>query len=380
MTHSAFTISVPGDGGNITVIEANDPANIRLNITPDGAAAFHQWFYYRVTGVKDQLVRMHLENAGTSSYIAGWQDYNAVASYDLEDWFRVDSSYKDGVLTIEHQPDANTVHYAYFAPYPVESYRQFVAEMALSPLAEHTTLGTTLDGEPLDLFRVGTSAPGTKKLWVIARQHPGETMGSWWMEGFLPRLLDPSDAVATALRQHAELFIVPLVNIDGARRGHLRTNAAGTDLNRAWAEPSMETSPEVFLIRGKMDEVGCDFCLDVHGDEAIANNFIAGAEGVPNWSDQHQQRLDHFLTTLKALSPAFQTKEGYPISEPGKADLRIATNAIAHRFDCLSMTLEMPFKDANILSDPSVGWSPGRCADLGRSCLDAMWAALPTLR
>lgn len=373
-------IFVPADSGNITVLEAASPGDIRLAITPDGKAKFHQWFYFGVAQTGDIPLTMHLTNAGSSSYTAGWTDYQAVCSYDLEHWFRVPTRYADKTLTIEHRPEASTAYYAYFAPYPVERYRRFIGALHPHPDLTSLPLGHTLDGEPLDLLRLGTPGEEKRKLWVIARQHPGETMGSWWMEGFLPRLLDPADAVGTALRQQAVTYIVPLVNIDGARRGHLRTNAAGTDLNRAWAAPDPETSPEVLAIRGKMDALGCDFFLDVHGDEAIANNFIAGAEGIPLWSQRHQAQKDHFVNTLAQLSPAFQTVEGYPISAPGTANLKIAANQIAQRFDCLSMTLEMPFKDAKTLPDPEVGWSPARCADLGRSCVDAIWAALPTLR
>lgn len=379
MMTPSLHISTPSDSGNITPI-AVDGDKVRLDITPDGAAAFHQWFYFRVTGGQDRDCQFTIGNAASASYVDGWSNYQVCASYDLEHWFRIDTDYTQGELSWLHTPRAQTIYYAYFAPYPTERYRQFAADMTTSPLVKQLPLGATLDGEPLDLLQVGTPGPDKRNLWVIARQHPGETMGSWWMEGFLPRLIDPSDAVATALREQAVVYIVPLVNIDGSRRGHLRTNAAGKDLNREWATPTEEFSPEVFFIRQQMDALGCDFFLDVHGDEAIANNFIAGAEGVPSWSPAQQARLDHFTTTLAQLSPAFQTKEGYPIDAPGTANLNIAANAIAERFECLSMTLEMPFKDAAILPDPIVGWSPDRCADLGRSCLDAMWAALPGLR
>lgn len=373
-------ISAPHDSGNIEVIEAADPQKIRLNIREDGAAKFHQWFYFRVTGAGGQPCGFSLENAGTSSYVDGWKGYRVCASYDLEDWFRLDAEYKDGKLGFSHTPEHDSVYYAYFAPYPTERYRQFVSELIDFGDAVYEPLGPTLDGEPLDLFRFGEPGENKRTLWVIGRQHPGETMGSWWMEGFLDRLFDEGDAVAMALREQAVLYVVPLVNIDGARRGHLRTNAAGADLNREWADPTAERSPEVLAIRNRMDETGCDFFLDVHGDEAIANNFIAGAEGVPKWSPKHQERLDHFKTTLKTLSPAFQTEEGYPVDAPGSANLKIATNQIAERFDCLAMTLEMPFKDTKVLPDPHVGWAPGRCRDLGRACLDAIWAALPGLR
>jgi murein tripeptide amidase MpaA len=35
------------------------------------------------------------------------------------------------------------------------------------------------------------SLQGPKRVvWIIGRQHPGESMASWWMEGFVRRLLD----------------------------------------------------------------------------------------------------------------------------------------------------------------------------------------------
>ncbi|MEM9421890.1 MAG: M14-type cytosolic carboxypeptidase [Pseudomonadota bacterium] len=374
---NSLTISVPADSGNIDVLNADKAEDIRLAIKEDGAAKFYQWFYFRVTGGKETSCRFTIENAGGASYPPGWPGYRVCASYDLDHWFRIDTTYTDGKLAWSHEPETQSIYYAYFAAYPVERYRSFVAEVACSTLADQLPLGSTLDGEPMDLFRIGTPAEGKPNLLVIGRQHPGESMASWWMEGFLPRLLDESDAVARALREEAVTYVVPLVNIDGVRRGHLRTNAAGKDLNREWAEPTQEMSPEIFNILRKMDETGCDFFFDIHGDEEIANNFIAGTEGNPNWSDKHHRWLEGFKDTLAKLSPAFQTVEGYPLDAPGAANLKIAANAVGQRFDCLSMTMEMPFKDTKVQPDDNVGWSPDRCADFGRSCLDAIWMTLP---
>ena len=88
-----------------------------------------------------------------------------------------------------------------------------------------------------------------------------------------------------ALRAAATFHIVLNVNPDGSARGHLRTNAAGTDLNRQWAEPSAEKSPEVLAIRNAMDATGVDFAIDVHGDEVqrLADGRarqLAGKDGV----------------------------------------------------------------------------------------------------
>lgn len=370
-------ISSDFDHGNIAVVDASDSKNIRLEIKPDGKAKFFQWFNYRVEGAKGEALSMRLENASQASYVPGWSGYRAVASYDGETWVRVDTDYVDGVLTINHTPKKDVVYYAYFAAYPVERYHRFIEAQKQAPLLSHSVIGKTLDGQEIDMF---TAGEGERVYWVIARQHPGETMASWWMEGFLDRLADAEDAAAKTLREKATVYVVPCMNLDGSRRGHLRTNAAGTDLNRAWRNASMEASPEVFLVREKMRETGVDFFLDVHGDEAIPNNFLDGAEGIPAWSEQHKMRFDRYSSLLLDETPDFQTKDGYPTPPPGKANLDIATNYVAETWDCLAMTLEMPFKDANVNPDPVHGWSPERCRKLGRDNLSVMAAMADTLR
>jgi murein tripeptide amidase MpaA len=51
----------------------------------------------------------------------------------------------------------------------------------------------------------------------------------------------------------------------------------------------------------------------------------------------------------------------------------MSTNQLAERFGCVSMTLEMPFKDNDDLPDPEFGWSPARSKALGAACLAALW-------
>src|SRR3546814_15223582 len=62
--------------------------------------------------------------------------------------------------------------------------------------------------------------------------------------GALERLTDVADPVARRLREKATFHIVPNMNPDGSFHGHLRTNAAGVNLNREWHAPTLERSPE----------------------------------------------------------------------------------------------------------------------------------------
>ena len=155
------------------------------------------------------------------------------------------------------------------------------------------------------------------------------------MEGLLDRLLNPADPIAAKVLMEATFYIIPNVNPDGSFRGHLRTNAGGANLNREWAPtgecraqmvccrgqhrsqsgpvsrvipalsltlsymlpgssltyavltagsymaPTLERSPEVYHVLHESIKIGCDFFLDVHGDEAIPHNFLTSMMGNP---------------------------------------------------------------------------------------------------
>ncbi|MEO1660214.1 MAG: M14-type cytosolic carboxypeptidase [Pseudomonadota bacterium] len=377
----SLSISAAFDSGNILVKDASDPSNVRLEIVKDHQSDFFQWFHFRVTGEKGQKVRLIIENAGQAAYPKGWDNYKAVVSQDTMTWHRAPTSYNGKHLTIETELAANSAYVAYFAPYSSERHQILIAGAQNYERSTVSVLGQTLDGRDLDLITLGEPGEGKRKIWITARQHPGETMAEWWMEGFLERMLDPISAMSKDLLQRAVFYIVPNMNPDGSARGHLRTNAAGVNLNREWADPSMEKSPEVYLVLQKMIETGCDLALDVHGDEALPYNFIAGTEGIPSWSDRLAKLQETFKSSyVKSSNGAFQTQFGYPTNSPGKANLTICSNALAEKFDCLAMTLEMPFKDDANHPDAEFGWSPQRCKQLGASVLSPLLAVMPSLR
>jgi len=368
------------DSGNIEVVKADKPSNIELNIRKDTNSDFLQWFHFKVTGVADETLKIKILNASQTSYPEGWSEYKACASYDRQSWFRIDSSYDGSALSIEHESEFDTIYIAYFTPYSYEMHLDLVATCAHSPICEHHVLGQTLQGRDIDLLKIGEEMYDELKIWVIARQHPGESMAEWFMQGFLARLLNQDDSVSRKLLERAVLYVVPNVNPDGSILGNLRTNAAGTNLNREWHAPSLEKSPEVYHILNKMDEVGLDMLLDVHGDEEIPYNFISANEGIPGYSEAMNALEENFKSRWEECCPDFQTKYGYDKVEKGKADMSICTNQIAQRFDTLALTIEMPFKDNHDLPDPEFGWSAERSEQLGASVLDPTLYILDQLK
>jgi hypothetical protein len=74
-----------------------------------------------------------------------------------------------------------------------------------------------------------SSRPG---MYVLARQHSGETSGSWMLDGFLRHLAEMGDAAPL-------VWAVPLSNIDGVEQGDYGKDNFPYDLNRAWGHPPM---------------------------------------------------------------------------------------------------------------------------------------------
>ncbi|MEO6353145.1 MAG: M14-type cytosolic carboxypeptidase [Burkholderiaceae bacterium] len=364
----SITISQQFDGGAIEVVRTDDPQDIVLNLRKDSSADFSQWFYFRLQGARGVACTMRFLNAGQATFPEGWSDYQAVASVDREHWFRVPTAFDGQVMTVSHVPTADVVYYAYFEPYPWERHLSLLGRIASAPLVRLESLGRTLQGREMDLVVVGDPA-AAKKIWVIARQHPGETMAQWFVEGMLGALLDPTNPLARCLLADAVLYVVPNMNPDGAVLGNLRTNAVGANLNREWMAPSLERSPEVFVVRDKIHQTGCDLFLDVHGDEALPYVFVAGSEMLEGFTAGQLARQQAFIDAYQLANPDFQDQVGYL---PGKyqADmLTLASKYVGHHFQCLSLTLELPFKDNANLPDLEQGWSGARSARLGASVL-----------
>ncbi len=363
------------DSGAIEVVQADSAAKIDLNLRSDSHADIRQWFHFRLQGARGQACTMRFLNAGQATYPQGFEGYQVAASYDSENWFRVPTSFDGQVMTVTHTPELDSVYYAYFEPYSWERHLRLLGEVAENPLARVSDIGSTVDGRDMNMIVVGNPS-AEKKIWVIARQHPGETMAEWFVEGMLDALLDDANPVARKLLKRAVFYIVPNMNPDGACRGNLRTNAAGANLNREWMTPSSERSPEVLCVKNKIHEVGCDMFFDIHGDEALPYNFVAGNEMLADFTPERAAKQKAFVDQYMAASPDFQNVYGYAASKYHDDMLTLASKYIGHTFKCLSLTLEMPFKDNADLPDAYTGWNGARSSELGAAILQPILQSL----
>jgi murein tripeptide amidase MpaA len=357
-----------------------------------------QYFAFRVMIGKltegPHKINYVLDNAEQTSYPEAWSGATVFYSSNVDDvdsWKRnKDTRYHDGKLLWTHEHTKNgSTYFSYFPPFSYARHLNLISKCA--EFANVETLGQSLEGREIECITVGT---GSSICWIIHRQHPGETMAEHFAEGLLTRMLGLDteghvDDQVTKLLEMYTFHIVPCMCPDGGVKGHLRTNACGANLNREWSTkgyyeaPTMERSPEVYCVLKKMDETGVDLFLDIHGDEELPYNFISGAEKVPKWGKRLESLHGAFVAAYTRANPDFQAEIGYPAPESEESVLHfmnVATNQVSNRFDCLGMTLEMPFKDCMTNPEPDYGWNPSRSRKLGSSVLDPIEYIHPYLR
>lgn len=355
-------------------------------------------------------VRYVIENAGNASFASAYHGYSTFVTAQStpflpDSWTRTSdpSVSNDGSLTWTHVHRSNGsscggAYFAYFPPYSYERHLGLIAKCAQagakSGLCTVKTLGQTLMGREIDCVTVGT---GSLTCWVICRQHPGETMASFYVEGLLNRLLGLDDEGKSSgpmkdevVKRAIDMFtfhIVPNVNPDGSVAGYLRTNAAGSNLNREWATvrddyiaPSLDKSPEVLYILREMDKSGVDAFLDIHGDEALPFNFLSGSEGMSVWGPRLKALHGAFLASYERANSDMQARVSYDPDGPGEGMHNICSNQIAERFDCFSGTLEMPFKELTTENKNQLGWGPEQARRLGAFVLEPLCYIGPNLR
>ncbi|MDA1232309.1 MAG: M14-type cytosolic carboxypeptidase [Planctomycetota bacterium] len=250
-----------------------------VSFTPGGdpERGWPCWWYFRIDGVTPgESITLRLRGStatiGQQKPLApSWATpKQATWSIDGETWRHTVDGQSDGdgmIYTLE--PNAASVFVAWGPPYTPDTAANFMREMSgSSPHAEAVELCRSREGRPVPMLRV-REGERTKQqrfgVWVQARQHAWESGSSWVAQGFAEWLLS-DDPDAAWLRQHAELFIVPVMDIDNAATGNGGKNALPHDHNRDWSDNPHwnEVQAAQRMVQEMIDAGRMDVFLDLH--------------------------------------------------------------------------------------------------------------------
>ena len=115
---------------------------------------------------------------------------------------------------------------------------------------------------------------------VTCGVHPGEKPANHVWNGALEFLLRADDARAARLRELYVFQLVPMLNPDGAFRGHFRHDALGQNLNRHYENPDPERQPACYaakaLLTGAARDERLGFFIDLHAHANKRGVFAFG--------------------------------------------------------------------------------------------------------
>lgn len=160
------------------------------------------------------------------------------------------------------------------------------------------TIGVSQNSRPVvrlsnDYGEPGASRPG---VYLVARQHSGETPGSWVLDGLLRHMAENKGRAPL-------VWAVPLVNIDGVVQGDYGKDNFPHDLNRAWGTPPMRhevlvISRDIRRWRSRCDpRLGMDF-------HAPGGSETEGVYSFPGRSSKNASVLRNTLGWAEHLGAA----------------------------------------------------------------------------
>ena len=173
-----------------------------------------------------------------------------------------------------------------------------------------TALGRTREGRTLWMARAADPAAPpparTVRLLVLCRQHGDEPASTEAVLGLLRRIAGGGDPPLRAALRRATLYVVPMVNPDGATAG-TRENGAGADLNRDWGTFSQ---PETRAVAHAVALVRPHVIIDAH-----------------NWDGGDHYNANCVEVTRDAAAPLAQSAQG--LQAAGVAQLEMSGYAVA---------------------------------------------------
>jgi hypothetical protein len=205
----------------------------------------------------------------------------ATFSTDGQTWQHTEKGERQGGwMTYAIKPDRTSMYVAWGPPYTPATAAAFVRAMSeISPCAKGVELCQSRENRAVPMLHVMEGDQPSERrfgVWVQARQHAWESGSSWVAQGFAEWLLHADDADAAWLRQHAEIFIVPIMDVDNAATGNGGKDAEPQDHNRDWSDQPHWN--EVFAAKRRISDLiaqgRMDVFLDLHNPAPADRTFF----------------------------------------------------------------------------------------------------------
>lgn len=312
-------------GSSIEVIENDNENNIvKLSLKKEKNQYSH---YYNFIIHNDKLDEgyIYIDNIKSSAYYNEKSVYLPYVKKEDNEWTRIDKerfAIKDGKVQIKIQPKEK-MEISLVPRYIQEDLENFIKTISFSD-------DIIINKETLTKIEIGKENLPT--IFVIARQHPGETLSSFFVEGMIEAILENKELI----KKHKFVFY-PIANAEGVKSGNHRYTKE-IDFNRSW---NIKNPPqEIQFLKEQLKSYNISCFIDVHNDEItnkdylrVTDNFIQKKEmaGI-----QVLDTINPFKRFIRAL-----IKQRKIINVKDKT----ARNFVEKKYKCKSILIELSMNE-----------------------------------
>jgi hypothetical protein len=282
LTYNRYGFSAAFDSGRLGTIR---PAgygvyNLSLQISPLGKH-HSAWLNFFIKNSK-RSITINIKNVNGIGEFTSSPATRFVYSCDGINWQRITNASRCGsTFTFQKKFPCSPVEVATYFPYPFSAIEQYLDNVSMSPYANVTTLGPSVQGRPIrmiELTNQSINESEKKQVFMIGRQHSGETSSTFIFQGLIEYVLSN-----TSVLDKFHFYIVPAANPDGIYLGNTREQSQGLDMNRGWDNTKVQETNVVREALGRVNaERHVDFFVDNHGyagGESTSVVYYCGSNG-----------------------------------------------------------------------------------------------------
>ena len=282
VAQTPLSVSTDFEGGSARVLEVDVTTNT-IRIAPGGVAerGWICWWSIRVDHTQPGQflnVELHASEEPTRNnghltkkpLDANWSmPARAAFSHDGVEWLQTEPGRKQGsVIHYKIKAQSDRLWVAWGPPFTPRDTDHLISS-AQSKLAgatrfelAHTREGRSVAGLRVLLKDDNASPAG---VWIQARQHAWESGASWVARGLI-EWLAAQDESADWLLEHAEVIVVPIMDVDNVATGNGGKEENPRDHNRDWDKAPVY--PEVAAaqkhLKAWSEQKRLDVFVDLH--------------------------------------------------------------------------------------------------------------------
>ncbi|MDT8413801.1 MAG: M14 family metallopeptidase [Flavobacteriaceae bacterium] len=214
----------------------------------------------------------------------------------------------------------------YFPPQKLDDIEKYFVRF------DKKMLGYSVEKRPIVLYRLGR---GANKILIWSQMHGNESTTTKALLDLMRVLDDHQNPFSSNILSACTLYIVPMLNPDGAQK-YTRFNAADVDLNR---DAQALSQPESRLLNDLYHQIQPDFCFNLHDQRSI---FSAGPTCKPATlsfltpaSDEARSINPSRISSMQLIASVNKTLQAFIPCQVGRYSDAYNINCVGDTFQSL---------------------------------------------